>query len=142
MGTPAEAGEPQEFEEFGVHKLLLSSDNISGYKDVHFLKNRKKRPWQAKVWRPWAKDHINLGCASSNRRRRRLRWPLLELRDSGASKAQTKAALRTVRCPALPFDIQTLLCSSTACCARADREAKARRDDKRRRSNADHFPRL
>ena len=62
MGTPAEAGEPQEFEEFGVHKLLLSSDNISGYKDVHFLKNRKKKPWQAKVWRPWAKDHINLGC--------------------------------------------------------------------------------
>ena len=37
MGTPAEAGEPPEFEEFGVHKLLLS-DNMSDYKDVFFLK--------------------------------------------------------------------------------------------------------
>ena len=62
MGTPAEAGEPQEFEEFGVHQLLLSSANISGYKDVYFLKHRKKKRWQAKVWRPWAKDHLNLGC--------------------------------------------------------------------------------
>lgn len=59
--APGEAGELPEFEEFGVHKLFLS-DNRSGYKDVFFLKNRKKRPWQAKVWRPWAKDHINLGC--------------------------------------------------------------------------------
>ena len=38
-------------EEFGVHKLLLS-DNMSGYKDVFFLKHRKKKQWQAKVWRP------------------------------------------------------------------------------------------
>ena len=34
------------------------------YKDVFFLKHRKKKQWQAKVWRPWAKDHINLGCLS------------------------------------------------------------------------------
>ena len=51
-------GELPEYEEFGVHKLLLSSSNISGYRDVHFLKNRKEKPWQAKVWRPWARDHI------------------------------------------------------------------------------------
>ena len=50
--TPVEAGEPPEYEDFGMHTLLLSSSNISGYRDVHFLKNRKEKPWQAKVWRP------------------------------------------------------------------------------------------
>ena len=60
--APCEADELPEYEEFGVHKLLFSSDNKSGYRDVYFLKHRKKKPWQAKVWRPWAKDHLSLGC--------------------------------------------------------------------------------
>ena len=40
---------------------MLSEANSTKYKDVFFLKNRKKKPYQAKIWRPETKDHINLG---------------------------------------------------------------------------------
>ena len=56
-----EAGEPVEI--FGSLELVLSECNSTGYKDVFFLKNRKNKPYQAKIciWRPETKDHINLG---------------------------------------------------------------------------------
>ena len=54
-----EAGEPVEL--FGTLELVLSEANSTKYKDVFFLKNRKKKPYQAKIWRPETKDHINLG---------------------------------------------------------------------------------
>ena len=54
-----EAGEPVEL--FGTLELVLSEDNSTGYKDVFYLKDRKKKPYQAKIWRPDTKDHINLG---------------------------------------------------------------------------------
>ena len=62
MGDDAnERGEPVEL--FGTLELVLSEGNTTGYKDVFFLKNRKKKPYQAKskIWRPETKDHINLG---------------------------------------------------------------------------------
>ena len=98
-----EAGEPPEYEEFGVHKLLLSSSNLSGYRDVQFLKNRKKKPWQAKVWRPWARDHISLSVAFAASRRRRLQLPSLEPRVWRGSRAQTSAGPRTVRALPPPY---------------------------------------
>ena len=52
-----EAGEPVEL--FGTLELVLSEDNSTGYKDVFYLKDRKKKPYQAKIWRPDTKDHIN-----------------------------------------------------------------------------------
>ena len=51
-----EAGEPVEL--FGTLELVLSEANSTKYKDVFFLKNRKKKPYQAKIWRPETKDHI------------------------------------------------------------------------------------
>ena len=54
-----ETGEPVEL--FGTLELVLSEANSTKYKDVFFLKNRKKKPYQAKIWRPETKDHINLG---------------------------------------------------------------------------------
>ena len=56
-----EAGEPPAVEMFGVLELELSSSNATGYMDVYQLKGRKKRPFQAKIYRPWRKDFINLG---------------------------------------------------------------------------------
>ena len=54
-----EAGE--RVERFGALELVLSEANSTGYKDTFFLKGRKKNPYQAKIWRPESKDHINLG---------------------------------------------------------------------------------
>ena len=59
--TPIEAGEPPGVEMFGTLELKLSTANATGYSDVYKLKNRKKKPYQAKIWRPWRKDHINVG---------------------------------------------------------------------------------
>ena len=56
-----EAGEPPRVEMFGVLELVLSSSNATGYKDVYKQKGRKKRPFQAKIYRPWCNDFINIG---------------------------------------------------------------------------------
>ena len=56
-----EAGEPPCVEMFGVLELVLSSSNATGYKDVYKQKGRKKRPFQAKIYRPWCNDFINIG---------------------------------------------------------------------------------
>ena len=59
--TLVEAGEPPGVEMFGVLELVLSSANSTGYKDVYMQKGRKRLPFQAKIYRPWRKDFINLG---------------------------------------------------------------------------------
>ena len=49
---PAEVDGPGKrrcVEIFGIHELILKPKSKSGYKDVYPLQ-RKKRPWQAKVW--------------------------------------------------------------------------------------------
>ena len=51
-----EAGEPPCVEMFGVLELVLSSSNAIGYKDVYKQKGRKKRPFQAKIYRTLRKD--------------------------------------------------------------------------------------
>jgi hypothetical protein len=58
---PHEAGEPPRVEMFGVLELVLSSSNATGYKDVYMQKGRKRKPYQAKIYRPLRKDFINLG---------------------------------------------------------------------------------
>ena len=45
-------------ERFGALELVLSETSSTGYKDTFFLKGRKKKPYQAKIWRPEHKDHI------------------------------------------------------------------------------------
>ena len=55
------AGEPPGVEMFGVLMLVLSTMNATGYKDVYLQKGRKKKPFQAKIYRPLRKDWINLG---------------------------------------------------------------------------------
>lgn len=53
-------------ERFGTLELVLSKSNHTGlYKDVYHLKDKKKKPFQAKIWRPETKDHINLGTFRS-----------------------------------------------------------------------------
>ena len=47
-------------EKFGIHELMLNAKNKSGYKDVYPVQ-RKKRPWQAKVWDESRKTHVCLG---------------------------------------------------------------------------------
>ena len=61
VDLPHEAGEPPRVEMFGVLELKLSSSNTTGYSDVYPLKGRKRKPFQAKIYRPWRKDFINLG---------------------------------------------------------------------------------
>ena len=46
-------------------ELRLSSGNSTGYCDVYPLKDRKKKPFQAKIYRPWRKDLITLGTFAS-----------------------------------------------------------------------------
>ena len=58
---PHGAGEPPSVEMFGTLELVLSPSNATGYSDVYLLKGRKKRPFQAKIYRPWRKDHITVG---------------------------------------------------------------------------------
>jgi hypothetical protein len=58
---PHEAGEPPRVEMFGVLELVLRSSNATGYKDVYVQKGRIELPFQAKIYRPWRKDFINLG---------------------------------------------------------------------------------
>ena len=60
-----QAGEPLGVEMFGVLVLVLSTTNITGYKDVYLQKNRKKHPYQAKIYRHWRKDFINIGKFAS-----------------------------------------------------------------------------
>lgn len=52
-------------ERFGVHELVRSK-NKSTYKDVQFVQ-RKKRPWQAKVWDESRGSHICLGSFATPR---------------------------------------------------------------------------
>ena len=63
--SPIEAGEPPDVETFGVLELRLSSGNSTGYCDVYPLKDRKKKPFQAKIYRPWRKDFITIGTFAS-----------------------------------------------------------------------------
>lgn len=53
-------------ETFGVHTLELQPTNKSGYKEVYPVQ-RKKRPWQAKVWDESRKTHLCLGTFATPR---------------------------------------------------------------------------
>ena len=125
-----------------MHKLLLSSSNISGYRDVHFLKNRKEKPWQAKVWRPWARDHISLGCF---RRKQEAAVAVAVARAEGLEGQQSpdKSRAENSACPTATLSSLTFCRSSVAVrVPRADREKKARRRDARGRFDSDYFPML
>ena len=50
-----EAVRSSGIEIFGNLELILNASNKSGYKDVYPLQ-RKKRPWQAKVWDAASRD--------------------------------------------------------------------------------------
>ena len=90
-----EAGE--RVERFGALELVLSETSSTGYKDTFFLKGRKKKPYQAKIWRPEHKDHINLGTFASAHA---AAVEVAQYRRYGREhqKAQTRAALK-VRLP-------------------------------------------
>ena len=125
-----------------MHKLLLSSSNISGYRDVHFLKNRKEKLWQAKVWRPWARDHISLGCF---RRKQEAAVAVAVARAEGLEGQQSpdKSRAENSACPTATLSSLTFCRSSVAVrVPRADREKKARRRDARGRFDSDYFPML
>ena len=92
-----EAGEPVEL--FGTLELVLSEDNSTGYKDVFYLKDRKKKPYQAKIWRPDTKDHINLGTFRGNGTRQPSQWRSFAEMVVRISPAQTNAVLKKVRAP-------------------------------------------
>ena len=51
---------------FGIHELVLNASSKSGYKDVYPLQ-RKKRPWQAKVWDAARQSHVSLGSFGTPR---------------------------------------------------------------------------
>ena len=51
---------------FGVHELVLNLKSKSGYKDVYPVQ-RKKRPWQAKVWDESRRTHLCLGSFTSEK---------------------------------------------------------------------------
>ena len=66
---PAEVGGPGKrrcVEIFGIHELILKPKSKSGYKDVYPLQ-RKKRPWQAKVWDAARQSHVSLGSFATPR---------------------------------------------------------------------------
>ena len=61
----------KQVELFSVLELVLSEKKVDGYgyKDVFYLKNRKKNPYQANIWWPEHKDqHINLGVFVRHKR--------------------------------------------------------------------------
>jgi len=68
MGNPPieEAVASPGVEIFGVHELVLNPKSKSGYKDVYPVQ-RKKRPWQAKVWDESRRTHLCLGSFTSEK---------------------------------------------------------------------------
>ena len=64
--TIEEAVRSPGVEIFGIHELVLNTSNKSGYKDVYPLQ-RKKRPWQAKVWDAARQSHVSLGSFGTPR---------------------------------------------------------------------------
>ena len=139
--TPVEAGEPPDVEMFGVLELVLSKSNATGYKDVYVQKGRRKLPFQAKIYRPWRKDFVNLGkFANAHQAAVAIARARLDGIEDFPSPDKTRA--ENSASPALPFDISTLLSLICCCSARADREAKAQLGDDPRSSDAYHVPRL
>ena len=61
-----EAVRSSGIEIFGNLELILNASNKSGYKDVYPLQ-RKKRPWQAKVWDAARQSHVSLGSFGTPR---------------------------------------------------------------------------
>ena len=94
-----EAGEPVEL--FGTLELVLSEDNSTGYKDVFYLKDRKKKPYSrprsgartrrtTSTWAPFA---------VSTTTRQPSQWRSFAEMVVRISPAQTNAVLKKVRAP-------------------------------------------
>lgn len=110
METPVEAGEPPGLEMFGTLELVLSSTNATGYKDVYLQRNRKKHPYQAKIYRPWRKDFINLGkFAKAHEAAVEVAMQRLEGIDDFPSPDKSRAENSTLPCPALVLQCLLLL---------------------------------
>jgi hypothetical protein len=123
MADPAvEAGEPPGVEMFGTLELKLSTANATGYSDVYKLKNRKKKPYQAKIYRPWRKDHITIGTFASAHEAAvavaRQRLDGIEDCPSPDKSRTNNSAL-----PRPAFDLQTLS-SLIRCCSYLVRKEK------------------
>ena len=143
--SPREAGEPPAVEMFGALELQLSSSNSTGYCDVYPLKGRKKKPFQAKIYRPWRKDFVNLGTFAKAHEAAvavaRQRFEGIEDFPS-PDNTRTKAGQRTVRCPALPLSFTASYHSSAAVHISCDREAKAYGGDAHRHPDAYYSSKL
>ena len=125
--SPIEAGEPPDVETFGVLELRLSSGNSTGYCDVYPLKDRKKKPFQAKIYRPWRKDFITLGTFASAHE---AAVAVAQQRDWRALRS-LQYAVPPCLLPSMPLIAHLLLFVS-----RAEREAKACCGDGHRHSDA------
>jgi hypothetical protein len=106
---PHEAGEPPRVEMFGVLELVRSSTKSTKYKDIYVQKGRKEKLFQAKIWRPWRKDHINLGkFATSHEAAVAVATQRLEGIDDFPSPDKSRAENSAL--PAPPLTAQSLLC--------------------------------
>ena len=111
--SPIEAGEPPGVEMFGVPELVLSSSNGTGYKDVYFQKGRKRKPFQAKTYRPWRKDFINVGkFASAHEAAVAVARQRLEGIEDFPSP--DKSRTESSACAAPPLNSISLYCHSSA----------------------------
>ena len=133
---PLEAGEPADVETFGVLELRLSSGNSTGYCDVYPLKDRKKKPFQAKIYRPWRKDFITIGTfASAHEAAVAVAQQRLEGIEDFPSPDKSRAENSTLPRPASYLQCLLLLISLLFV-SRAEREAKACCGDGHRHSDA------
>jgi hypothetical protein len=109
-----EAGEPPCVEMFGVLELVLSSSNATGYKDVYKQKGRKKRPFQAKIYRTLRKDFINLGkFATAHTAAVAVAQARLDGIEDLPSPDKSRAESSTLPRPALSSCLLSLIC----CCS-------------------------
>ena len=85
---------PAGVEQFGCLRLMLSSKNGSGYKDVYYRKHLKKKPYQAMIYRESHNDHINLGTF---KKAQEAAVAVAEARLSGVEKLQSPDKSRLKR---------------------------------------------
>ena len=85
---------PAGVEQFGCLRLMLSSKNGSGYKDVYYRKHLKKKPYQAMIYRESHNDHINLGTFE---KAQEAAVAVAEARLSGVEKLQSPDKSRLKR---------------------------------------------
>ena len=137
-----EAGEPPCVEMFGVLELVLSSSNATGYKDVYKQKGRKKRPFQAKIYRTLRKDFINLGkFATAHTAAVAVAQARLDGIEDLPSPDKSRAESSTLPRPALSSCVSCRL-SAAVRVSCAGREAKAFCHDARHRTHACYVSRL